>query len=122
MSGLFALASGTLIADPQRREGRKGGFATATIRVQAEDDAVLVSTIVFGDAAEQLLGLSKGDAVSVGGRATISTWTGRDGVEKHGLSIVADQIAAAKPQRRSLARREVRCIDRPSPPGPQQSR
>jgi hypothetical protein len=30
---LFALASGTLIADPQRRSGTKAAFGTATLRV-----------------------------------------------------------------------------------------
>lgn len=96
---LHALATGTLVADPQRREGRKGPFATTTIRVQTEDEAIILSVIAFGETAERLLALTKGDAVSVAGRAKLSTWTGRDGAERHGLSIVVDQIAAAKPQR-----------------------
>jgi hypothetical protein len=41
---LFALAAGTLIADPQRREGTKTTFGTATLRVAADDaEKILVS-------------------------------------------------------------------------------
>ena len=53
---LHILAVGTLIADPVRRTGQSGkDFATGNIRVQAEDDSVLISVIAFGDAAQQLL-------------------------------------------------------------------
>jgi single-stranded DNA-binding protein len=100
MSSLFALASGALIADPAARDGAKGRFATATIRAGSGDEAVLVSVIAFSGEAERLLEYGKGDALAVSGRASLRSWVGRDGAEKHGLSIVADQIAAAKPRPR----------------------
>jgi single-stranded DNA-binding protein len=99
---LYVLATGALIGDPQRREGAKGPFATATIRVNG-DEAVLVSVIAFGAEAEQLCGFAKGDALAVSGRARLTSWTSRDGAEKHGISVVVEQIAAAKPRRRSAA-------------------
>jgi len=104
---LHVLASGALIGDPQRREGAKGEFAIATIRASGEE-TVLVSIIAFGDEAEHLLKLSKGDQLAVSGRARLTSWTGRDGVEKHGISLVAEQIASAKPRRRSATRSPAR--------------
>jgi len=102
---LYVLASGPLIGDPQCREGVKGPFTTATIRVNNRDEAVLVSVIAFGEEAGRLLELVKGgDAFALSGRARLTSWTGREGTEKHGISIVAEQIAAPKPRPRSIAR------------------
>jgi single-stranded DNA-binding protein len=94
---LFVLAAGSLIADPQCREGAKGQFATAAIR--ADDN--IVNLIAFGSEAERLLGLEKGAALAASGRARLTSWKGRDGTDRHGISIVAEQIAAAKPRAKS---------------------
>lgn len=45
--------------------------------------------------AERLLELKAGDAVSIGGRAELSVWQGRDGNHYPGLSLVADEVATA---------------------------
>lgn len=104
---LRTLATGTLIADPACRAGAKGPFTTATIRVEAEaGEAILVSLIGFGGQAEQLLAHSKGDALAVGGRAKLTSWTGRDGEQKHGLSVVVESIATARPAPRQRAPKE----------------
>jgi single-strand DNA-binding protein len=100
---IYTLASGPLVGDPQRRTGAKGPFTTATIRTGGEE-AVFVSVIAFGDEGERLLEFVKGDALAVSGRARLTSWTGRDGVEKRGISVVAEQIAAAKPRPRPDAR------------------
>lgn len=97
---LHILASGTLIADPQQRQGAKGPFTIASLRVATADTPTLVSLIAFGAEAERLLGHGKGDALAVSGRARLTSWTARDGVEKHGLSLIAEQIASAKPRSR----------------------
>jgi single-stranded DNA-binding protein len=98
---VYAMATGVLIAAPQQREGAKGQFATGTLRTTNDGaDAVLVSIIAFGDQSEQLLRLARGNALSVSGRARLTTWVGRDGAEKHGLSIVGEQIACLKPARK----------------------
>lgn len=102
---LHALAVGTLIADPARRTGARGVFATATLRVATEDGAIVVSLIAFSDAAAALLDLCQGSTVAVSGRARLSAWTGRDGQEKHGLALVAEQIASASAARRADAGR-----------------
>ena len=97
---LHVLVSGPLFADPQRRVGAKGVFATGTVHVRG-DEPTLVNTIAFQQQAEQLLDLVKGDAIAVSGPARLTSWTGRDGAEKHGLSVIAQQIAAL--QRRPSA-------------------
>lgn len=102
---LYTLATGSLISDPVRRSGAKGDFATATIRTATDDGAILVSVIAFGDQAAQLLAHQQGTAVAVAGRATLRTWTGKDGEAKCGLSVVCEQIASASAARRADAER-----------------
>jgi single-stranded DNA-binding protein len=97
---LHLLVSGQLIADPQRRQGAKAAFVTATVRAGAGDDTTLVNVIAFADQAERLLGLAKGAPVAVSGRAELKRWTGKDGAERTGLSVVASEIAALKPRPR----------------------
>jgi single-stranded DNA-binding protein len=104
---LRLLATGTLIADPQRREGAKAGqFATASIRVDG-DEAVFISVIAFNAEAERLLECARGDAISVAGRARLKSWPGRDGTERTGISVTAEQIAALKPRPKSAVPRRA---------------
>jgi single-stranded DNA-binding protein len=103
---LHVLTTGSLIADPIRRTGAKGDFGTGTLRVSTDDGPILVSLIAFDDAAETLLAHRQGTTLSVSGRARLSSWTGRDGTEHHGLSLVIEQIASASAARRAdIARR-----------------
>lgn len=106
---LHALAAGSLIADPARRSGAKGDFATAILRASTEDGAILVSIIAFGAQAAQLLDHHQGDALAISGRTKLTQWTGRDGAEHHGLSMVIETIASAAGARRAdVARRRER--------------
>ena len=73
-----ALASGVLIANPQRREGAKGTFATGALRVRG-DEVPIISLIAFNDTAERLLELAKDNAIAVSGSARLTSWTGCDG-------------------------------------------
>lgn len=102
---LYILVTDTLVGDPARRSGAKGDFATATIRVATDDGAILASAIAFGDGAEQLLGHRQSDTVAAAGRGRLTEWTGRDGEQHHGLSLVVDQIASAASARRADAGR-----------------
>jgi single-stranded DNA-binding protein len=97
----YGLFSGCLTADPQRRQGSKAPFATGSLRVQDGEDSLFVSLIAFGDKAEELLEHAAGAAIAVSGRAKLTSWMGRDGAEKRGISVVVEQVAAAKPRRRS---------------------
>ena len=100
MSGIYVMAVGPLVADPQARQGTKGPFATVAIRTSG-DDAIIVSAIAFNEYAERLLEFVKGDAIAISGRAKLSSWTGRDGTEKHGISVIVEQVASAKPKPRA---------------------
>jgi single-stranded DNA-binding protein len=95
------MAAGVLVRDPERRAGAKGIFGTATIRAGAGENAQWISIIAFGEAADRLLSLHAVDAVSAAGRAEIKSWTDRSGAERHGLSIVASEVIAARPRPRS---------------------
>lgn len=94
---LSILATGTLVNDPKSRMSVTGkAYATASMRVPAEDSgAVLVSIIAFAsDAVQAILALQRGDSCSIAGRAKLTSWT-KDGEEKHGLSVVADRVLSA---------------------------
>jgi single-stranded DNA-binding protein len=109
---LSILASGSLIADPKQRTGSSGKpFATAQARIPSDGEAasVLLSIIVFRETAMQaLLALDQGDAIAVTGRAKLTTWQVNGG-ERHGLSVVAEQVLSAYmvEKRRSAAKAPV---------------
>ena len=111
---LSILATGTLVNDPKSRTSAAGKlYATASLRVPAEDsDALLVSVIVFNaDAVAAILALQRGDSCAIAGRAKLSEWE-RDGETRHGLSVVADKVLtvyAAGKQRK--AAREAEEVD-----------
>src|SRR4051794_34110567 len=102
---LHILATGSLIADPIERTGAKGNFATATLRVSTDDGAILVSLIAFGTTAETLLEHKQAATLAIAGRARLTSWTGKDGAECHGLSVVAEQVASASAARRAETKR-----------------
>ena len=109
---LTALLSGTLIADPKERQGSNGRqFVTAAIRVPIEDgEPIIANVIVFVQSAQNaLLALRKGDGLAVTGRAKLSSWNAQDGTERHGLSVVGEQILTAyhvKKRRRAASGEE----------------
>jgi single-stranded DNA-binding protein len=98
---LHILALGALIADPIRRTGKNGDYATALLRTATDNDSVLISLIAFNDAAETLLAYRHGSTLAVSGRAKLTSWTGRDSEEHHGLSLVIEQVASASAARRA---------------------
>ncbi|MGC2517866.1 MAG: single-stranded DNA-binding protein [Burkholderiales bacterium] len=111
---LSVLASGTLMRDPEQRTSSAGKpFATGLMRVAAEDsDPILASLIAFSDGAvAALLALTKGDALSVAGRGKLTSWT-KDGEQKHGLSVVVEQVLTlyAIEKRRDRARQSEEAV------------
>ncbi|OFW00159.1 MAG: hypothetical protein A3G20_05105 [Acidobacteria bacterium RIFCSPLOWO2_12_FULL_59_11] len=110
---LNILASGTLVSDPRQRTTAGGkAFATGQMRVPAEDaDPMLVSVIAFNaDAVQALLALAKGDSCAIAGRAKLTSWE-KDGEQRHGLSVTADQVLTIyqieKRRKRAAASEEV---------------
>jgi single-stranded DNA-binding protein len=109
---LGILAAGTLAADPQARTSSAGKlYATALLRVATEDEPIMVSAIAFSTtAAETLLAHKKGDIVSIVGQATLSTWTDREGKERHGLKVTASRCLStheAARQREKIAKAQA---------------
>jgi len=100
-----ALATGTLTADPQRRQGSKATFATGTLRVDAGGgETFFLSIIAFGETAEHLLEFSAHDALSVSGKARPTSWTNGGGEERRGLSLTVEQIASLKLRAKATGR------------------
>ena len=93
-----ALLTGTLHADPQTRVGQSGKpYCTARLRADTGDgNTTWCSLIAFGDVAERLTSMKAGAAISVSGRAKLSSWLGKDGSPAAGLSVVVDELATLR--------------------------
>ena len=93
-----ALVSGTLHGDPQTRTSRGGQpFTTARMKADTGDgNMVWCSVIGFGDVGERLATLKSGAAISVSGRAKLSSWLGKSGEPAAGLDMVIVEIAALR--------------------------
>lgn len=92
---------GTLTDDPELRFSAKGKpWAKARISVQPwapaateKPEAVFYDVVAFGSLAENLAETChKGARVAVAGRFEEERWTGRDGVERTAMKVVADGI------------------------------
>lgn len=106
---LALIASGTLLRDPERRTSVHGNtYTQALLRVPVEGEETLVVFVVAfsSTAAEALLAHQRGDQIAVTGRSKLRSWTDKDGVEKHGLSVVAEAILS--PYQLEKRKRRVR--------------
>lgn len=85
--------TGRLGRDPDHKLVKGGALPMLALAIAVEDKAgssTWVRVTVFGDRADELAAtLVKGDRCYVEGRLTLDTWTGKDGAEKSGLSVVA---------------------------------
>ena len=113
------LATGVLASPPQRRQGAKALFATASLRINAgSGETAFLSLIAFNESAERLLEFGAGDALSVSGPTRPTSWTNSDGEERRGISVTGEQIASLKPPaapQRSRAPAPRRQIPYPRP-------
>ncbi|MGS0757507.1 single-stranded DNA-binding protein [Roseateles sp. GG27B] len=100
-----ALVTGRLLADPEQRTGPSGkAYTLARMAVQTDgEESAAASLIAFGTAAEQLVALSKGDTVAATGRCKVTSWSGRDGEAKAGLSVTVDLLLSAYHLKRKRA-------------------
>jgi single-stranded DNA-binding protein len=108
-----ALVAGVLLADPQLRQGPKAPYVTALLRSGFGDMAALCNLIAFGQTADALGGLRKGDSLSVAGRAEPCAWL-KDGEAKASLSLTVEQIISLPSSKPAAPRRR-----RAPPPRPQ---
>jgi single-stranded DNA-binding protein len=105
------LISGRLCRDPENKMSGAGkAYVTVTVRVSNGDDVTWWKILAFGEtAAEELLTLRNGDAVSVSGDFKAEVYDGRSG-PKVGFTIFADRAISAKRQKR-----ERRAEPKPAP-------
>jgi single-strand DNA-binding protein len=81
---------GFLAADAETKVSKAGKpWVRLRIGVGKDDDLQWVNVAAFGPAAEVAAKLKKGDRCYVEGSIKLDTWTGNDGTERHGLSVVA---------------------------------
>ena len=81
---------GFVAADADARTSKAGkAWTRLRVGVGKDDEVQWVSVAVFGKAAESAAGLKKSDRCYVEGTVRLDTWQGKDGVERHGLSVAA---------------------------------
>jgi single-stranded DNA-binding protein len=90
--GIHAALEGGLGQDVELRRSESGkDWARLSVGVGEGDHVTWVSVSVFEEKARALAGLCKGAEIYIEGRLSLNTWTGRDGVERTGLSVTAQQ-------------------------------
>jgi single-stranded DNA-binding protein len=92
---LSVLCQGSLAGDPQSRTSAAGKlYCTALLRVPLDgEESMLTSLIAFESAAvKALMQLHKGDPVSVAGMGKLTSWTGKEGQERRGISITVQSV------------------------------
>lgn len=90
-----ALISGKLIKTPELRTGQSGKYYTQFLLSVAvgENQPVIVSGMSFGDIAERVAKLQKGDPLAVIGSLKPTEWQDKTtGETKHGLSVTANNV------------------------------
>jgi single-stranded DNA-binding protein len=93
-----ALITGKLIRDPMAKTGQSGkAYCNFLLSVPTGDEQpVIVSGIAFGETAERIGNLKKGDALTVTGTLKPSSWTDKTtGETKTGLSITVSSCLSA---------------------------
>jgi single-stranded DNA-binding protein len=81
---------GFLAADADPRTSQAGKpWVRLRVGSGKGDNVQWVSVAVFGEAAELAADLRKGDRIYCEGTLRLDSWKGRDGLERHGLSVAA---------------------------------
>jgi len=94
---LRGLITGSLHDTPLTRESASGNtFTTCKLKDDSESPPAWYSVIAFGEQADTLSKLTKGDSLSISGRMTLKIYTGKDGNTRIDASVIADQIATLK--------------------------
>ena len=105
---------GRLGRDPQQRQTKNGAdMVTASLAVDAtpgnaeESETIWFQILAFGKVADTLAHHSKSDLVSLSGQITQSRWTGNDGEERVGMTIIANTVISAKSVRPTGGRKKA---------------
>jgi single-stranded DNA-binding protein len=100
---------GSLVRDAEVKTSKAGKtYLRANLRVENGDKAEFINTMVFDPEAIAVgAKMVKGARVYIEGRLSLEIWTGKDGVAKQSLSVMAfhcrlSQIGRNKPKRETL--------------------
>jgi len=91
---------GRLVANPELRY-TPNGIAVTSFRIanNGTDEVQYYAVIAWRRLAEVAVEhLAKGRLVYIGGRLTSRTWTGRDGLKRYALEIIASEIQFLSPK------------------------
>ena len=92
---ITVMVAGQLAKQPEQRMSKNSNpFTVASIRIQSAEGDMFALITAFSELAPILAGLAKGDPVTIVGNAKVSTYTGKDGDTRAGLSITASRIIA----------------------------
>lgn len=104
---LSAIISGSIVTAPKHGTSKAGTeWANAVVRVPCgqnretgEQESAFVQVAAFGEQAERLAKLTKGDSISAAGALKPTVYV-KDGQERHGLSLTATGILTAYAERK----------------------
>jgi single-strand DNA-binding protein len=106
---------GFLASDAEPRTSQAGkAWTRLRIGVGKDEDIQWVSVAVFGKTAEAAGELKKGDRCYIEGTVKLDTWTGNDGIERHGLSVASFKCERTHQIGRNKPKRERSGLERPS--------
>jgi len=119
MFGIEAALEGRLGRDPEMKMVKGGTMAMVSLAIAVDEftktgeqpKSTWVNVKLFGDKATAAAeNLAKGDRCYVEGKLSLDSWTGKDGQERHGLSMLANvaQPLGKIGQRRPKADRQQR--------------
>ena len=107
MSTIDCAFYGFCAADAERRTSKAGkAWVRLRVGVGKDEDMQWIGVAVFGKAAEAAAELKKSDRIYCEGTIKLDTWTGNDGVERHGLSVASFKIDKTHNIGRSRPKRE----------------
>jgi single-stranded DNA-binding protein len=93
-----ALITGALSRTPELRTAKSGKpYATATIKVAADNAADYWSVLAFSESAQaELMRLGEGDKVSLQGSLRLEVYTSKNGEHKVSRTLFADHVLALR--------------------------
>src|SRR5262249_13935954 len=110
MTGIECAFFGALGRDAERKESKSGKiYLRLNIRLGEGDSTQWVNVNTFDqDAIDKADRLVKGARVYIEGRLTLDEWTGADGKERHGLSVMSFHCRLSEIGRNKTARKPER--------------
>lgn len=87
-----SIITGKVADTPKARQTKSGGtFVTLRLQVSDGENRHFANCICFREAVcDQLLALSTGDSVAVGGSLKVGTWTDKQGQAKPSLDVTVE--------------------------------